>query len=100
MKPSVGRIVHYWLNEQDALEINRRRVAGAGHGKGWPAGAQAHVGNAANHGEHVPMIVTIAWPENNVNGQVFLDGNDSLWRTSVKEGSTPGTWHWPERVEE
>ena len=34
-----------------------------------------------------------------VNGQVFLDGNDSLWVTSAKEGTTPGTWCWPERVE-
>lgn len=33
-----------------------------------------------------------------VNGQVFLDGNDVLWVTSVVQGDKPGQWHEPERV--
>lgn len=99
MRPSIGRLVHFILSEQCADEINRRRIPGIGHGKSWPDGAQAHVGNRVGAGEHVPMIVTMVWPERTVNGQIILDGNDSLWRCSVEEGSTPGTWHWPERVE-
>jgi len=105
MNPSIGRIVHYVLSADDADKINRRRVRGAGHGDGWPAGAQAHSGNCIAAGEHVPMIVCIVWPNEHgpnfdgVNGQAFLDGNDSYWVMGAKEGTELGTWHWPERVE-
>ena len=30
--------------------------------------------------------------------QVFLDGNDVLWATSVCVGEGPGTWSWPAKV--
>lgn len=100
MKPSIGRFVHYILTTKDAIEINHRRIPGVGHAATWPDGAQAHVGNKVGPGEHLPMLVCLMWAgDNSVNGQVFLDGNDSLWRTSVKEGEGHGTWHWPERVE-
>ena len=105
MKPSIGRIVHYKLSEQDAQSVNRRRVLNAGRGANWSAGAQAHVGNRVSAGEIVPMIVCIVWPNEHgptfdgVNGQAFLDGNDSLWVTSAKEGTEPGQWSWPARVE-
>jgi hypothetical protein len=96
---SRGRIVRYVLTEDNAKEINRRRVAGYGHGEGWSAGAQAHVGNAVIGGEHVSMIVTAVWSLDTgcVNGQCLLDGSDSLWVTSVlnDENMLPGTWHWP-----
>lgn len=99
---SIGRIVHYALMAADVDAINRRRVAGAGHQFAWPMGAQAHSGNEALVGEHVPMIVCVVWPNERgltgVNGQVILDGNDSLWVMNVKEGTEAGTWHWPERV--
>jgi hypothetical protein len=92
---TVGRTVLYTLSEQDAEEINRRR---------WPAWAQAHIGNPAAAGDEVPLVVVRVWPhefgENvpGVNGQAFLDGNDTLWVTSAKEGTEPGTWAWPPRV--
>jgi phospholipase C len=98
MKPTIGRIVHYSLTSDNVLEITRRRVAKP-HEAGWPAGAQAHVGNAPSVGQHVPMIVCVVWnSEGVVNGQAFLDGNDVLWITSAKEGTEPGTWAWPERI--
>jgi hypothetical protein len=98
VKPSIGRIVHYALTEKDVGEIHRRRVVNAGHGDGWPPGAQAHVGNPVIEGKVVPMIVCSVTP-GSINGQAFLDGNDSLWVTSVKEGQGHGNWHWPERVD-
>jgi hypothetical protein len=48
------------------------------------------------------MLITRLWtdaPDEDsvVQGQVFLDGNDSLWVTSVKQGSEPGQWFEPPR---
>lgn len=33
-----------------------------------------------------------------VNGQVMLDGNDTLWVTSVNQGESKGTWRESPRV--
>lgn len=103
MKPTTGRIVQYKLSANDATAIARRRVAKP-HEPGWPLGAQAHVGNHPSAGDTVPLIVVHVWPDEygpgtpGVNGQAFLNGNDQLWVTSAKEGSEPGQWSWPERV--
>jgi hypothetical protein len=47
------------------------------------------------------MLITRAWgdqPDSLVNGQVFLDGGDCLWVTSVKVGEGPRTFAWPTRA--
>lgn len=102
-----GRVVHYVINDQDAIEINRRRVPGVGHGENWPAGAQAHVGNHVMAGEHFPAMVVRVFPhefgdEPGANLQVLLDGNDQFWATSIPfaepEALRLGTWHWIEKV--
>jgi hypothetical protein len=117
-----GRIVLYVLSANDADAINRRRTTGAEIAKrmgmdvwgdkngepihGWPAGAQAHIGNPASELDTYPMMIVRVWPDEfgpgvpGVNGQVFLDGNDVLWVTSVREGTEPGTWYWPARLPE
>ena len=99
-----GRIVHYVLTQQDAAEINRRRVTGFYNEK-WPEGAQAHIGNSVRAGEHYPMMVVKVWdhePDGNgcCNGQVLLDGSDSLWVTSRVNDpeQKTGTWHWIEQA--
>lgn len=104
MQPTVGRIVHYTLNQEDAEHINRRRVPLLDSASQAKNGAQVHVGNTAHEGDVLPMIVCRVWAEiggvsAGINGQVFLDGNDTLWVTSRKEstGDTPGYWHWPPR---
>lgn len=103
MQPSIGRLVHYKLSSDDAERINRRRVAEP-HEPGWPAGAQAHVGNGVAAGEVVPLVIVRVWPSEygdgkpGVNGQALLDGNDQLWITSAAEGDGPGQWCWPPRV--
>ena len=97
-----GRIVHYVLTEADAVTITDRRVPGVGHGESWPAGAQAHVGNPVEAGEHIPaMIVEIFGDNGCINLHCILDGNDSFWATSRLpdlEDKAPGTWHWIEKA--
>jgi hypothetical protein len=109
VKPTVGRIVHYTLTAQNAAEINRRRTTGHDiaaripDGK-WPLGAQAHIGNEAREGDEYPMLITRVWPsdQGSANGQVFLDGNDTLWVTSaceaVDDADPRGRWRWPARA--
>lgn len=105
-KPSIGRIVHYTLTEQDAAQINRRRTTGpeiaermaSGH---WPAGAQAHIGNRVSAGDVFPALIVRVWggPANNVNLRVTLDGTDDFWATTIAEGAPEdaGRWVWPPR---
>lgn len=82
--PSIGRVVHYVLNE------------------------------GRNAGDHRPATIVRVWgdqPDSLVNLQVLTDSNAEansndclpqvLWKTSVSFDSTgekPQTWHWPERV--
>jgi hypothetical protein len=111
MAPTTGRTVLYVLSEADAAAINRRRTDGASIAgrmqadpAQWPAGAQAHIGNHASAGDTVPLVIVKVWPNEygegipGVNGQAFLDGNDTLWITSAREGTDAGQWQWPPRV--
>lgn len=95
---TIGRIVQYRLTPEDAFEINRRRGAEE-HGAHWPFGAIAHVGNHASRGDVVPMLIVKVWGPDYVNGQVHLDGNDTLWKTSVTKSKPgeliAGEWQWP-----
>ena len=110
MTPSIGRIVHYMLTDQDAEQINRRRTDGRSIAdrikeEKWPLGAQAHIGNAVKAGDVFPMVIVRVWPSDVglVNGQVLLDGCDNYWATSraqVTPDSTDknGLWFEPPRV--
>lgn len=98
---SLGRTVHYRLSEFDAEQINRRRAVAPGYEPA--AGTQRHVGNPASAGDVLPCLVTKVWSVegNLVNAKVFLDGNDTLWITSVHEAASPdelGAWFWPPKV--
>mgnify|MGYP001603935092 FL=1 len=106
MKPTIGRIVHYTLTEQDAASINVRRAdfrafeAGHKHphepGQPCATGHVAHVGNHAEVGQVYPATVVRCF-DPSVNLQVMLDGNDTFWTTSRTEGDGPGYWAWPSR---
>ena len=90
MKPSIGLIVHYTLNQQDADEINRRRTD-----------SFVLAGNQAREGDVYPAMIVRVFgetPESAVNLQVFLDGTDTFWATSRTVGEGPFYWAWPERV--
>ena len=109
-KPSIGRIVHYALNEHDAKSTNKRRDdAHKSAIAATNSGAQVHYGSTAHEGEVLPAIITYVHSVMSINAQVFLEGNDTLWITarplyddSVDEGSEvsplPGYWCWPPRV--
>lgn len=101
---SIGRIVHYRLTEKDVGRINKRRAdfQKMRHSIA-DTGLQAHIGTAMQPGDALPMIVVAIFAQSVggarvVNGQVFLDGSDTLHKTSVPQGSEPGHWDWPQRV--
>jgi hypothetical protein len=95
MIPSVGRIVHYKLGKGEADQINKRRqdarLSQVAQGE---SGVVVHTGNTARAGD------TRVWSDDptentSVNGQVFLDGNDSLWATSRQQGAHDTQWSDP-----
>lgn len=94
--PTLGRIVHYMLAQADADDINRRRTH-----RGGPVLGQAHFGDEAAEGDVLPMLVVAVHDDDKpipaCNGQVFLNGNDTLWVKYVVEGDIPGRWMWPQR---
>lgn len=112
MDITIGRTVHYTLSAQDAAEINRRRTNGSSIAErmkaylpavegpiyGWPAGAQAHIGNNAEEGQVYPAVAVRVWDPSMANLSVALDGTDTYWATSRHEGTEPGTWAWPPRA--
>lgn len=99
-QPSVGRIVHYRLSEQDATDINRRRkdfhTSGGAEDR---SGFVGHVGNRVAEGEVFPAVIVRVRDESTVtcNLKVLLDGNDTYWATSRAEGAEAGRWTWPPR---
>jgi hypothetical protein len=104
MIPSIGRIVQYELTEADVDQINRRRKHAQfnmDEHREAQKGTMVYVGNHATEKQVFPMMITRVWGSEEgsaVNGQVFLDGNDVLWASSVTEGEGPGHWSVPPRV--
>jgi hypothetical protein len=96
--PKIGLIVSFKLMQQHADEINKRRSDANSSGIAREnSGSQVHVGNSAKEGDVYPMMITRVWspspvPSTPVNGQVFLDGNDTLWVTSAPQGTGNGQW--------
>jgi len=86
MTPTVGRLVHYTITAANAEATNKRRNDAtrsmADHREN-ANGVQVHFGNVAREGDVYPLLIVRVWPDDLVNGQAFLDGNDSLWVTSA-----------------
>ncbi len=101
--PTLGRIVLYTLSQADVDQIlcrrvDRRSISERVRCGAWPYGAQAHIGSDVHAGDVYPMIIVRVWgraPTSAVNGQVFLDGSDVLWVTSVTAGVGHGSFSWP-----
>jgi hypothetical protein len=107
MVPSVGRIVHYKLTQQDADQINKRRKDARNKNAAGVTlasqelGAVVHTGNEVRAADVYPSVITRIWGSTDgsaVNGQVLLDGNDLFWATSRLEGEGEGFWSIPPRV--
>lgn len=82
-QPTVGRIVHYTLNDGDVRAID---VAGRRHR------------NSVTAGDVYPAVVVRTFGGSTCNLQVLLDGEGSYWATSRAEGDQPGNWAWPPRT--
>ena len=104
MIPSVGRIVHITLSEACADNINRRRGIYTEVAKRDKSVATSIFhGNPVSGGQVYPMIITRVWSDNPteataVQGQIFLDGDDCYWATSVSQGTEKGQWFEPPRI--
>lgn len=107
MTATIGRIVHYKLSQHAADQINKRRsdahnLNGAGVTLASQGlGPQIHIGNKVAAGDVFPAIVVRRWsdvPTSTIQLQVFLDGNDTFWATSVAEGEGERQWSWPPRA--
>jgi hypothetical protein len=99
--PTVGRIVLYKLTEYDASAVNKRVKDAMENMASYQArsnGTIVYVGNSVSAGDVYPMIVVRVWTDDLVNGQVMLDGNYTLWVTSVHVGEDPGNFAWPVRA--
>lgn len=90
----IRRTVHYVLGDMDVKRIREQRSM-------YPC----FHGNIPYVGDHVSMtIVNVMADEVNqeiiINGQCTLDGNDTLWVTSVKfdEKKSHISWHWIEKA--
>lgn len=92
--PSIGRIVHYRLSEQDVVQVMRRRTTPdairerIAEGR-WPVGAQAHVGQPVEVGDVVPVLIVKTWSGDTISGRAFLDGSDELALHGVLSGESP-----------
>lgn len=105
MIPSIGRIVYYRLTESDARRVAKRRADGRGAAgiAAENSGAIVHHGNPVSEGDVYPLVITRVFDDEPtersvVNGQVLLDGNDTLWVTSRSQGDGLGNWSAPPRV--
>ena len=88
-KPSRGRIVLYTLTYDDMARANERSR---------PPRDRNYEGFDHTAGQVLPMIITSLWPiEGQVSGQVFLNGNATLFVNLAQEGEAEGEWHWPPR---
>lgn len=88
-RPTIGRVVRYVLTHDDIQKMVDSITAPHHHLNGYNAGDEVA-------GEVVRVHFVDATPS--VNLKCRLDGNvPDLWVTGVREGTGPGTWHWPHR---
>lgn len=93
-KLTTGRTVLYKLTHRDCDRIMLHRASINAHQP-----EELLCGNTPHEGDIVPAIVVQVWTPETFNGQAFLDGNQTVWLTTIpqdQDDKRPGTWHWPE----
>lgn len=79
MVPTIGRVVIYNTTEEDQQKMRDMENC--------------------NPQEKLPAIIVAVWgdtEESLINLNVLLDGEGSIWKTSIAKGDEPGLWNWPE----
>jgi len=81
---TVGRTVLYRMLSSDCEQLKQQ---------------PPEQNNEHEAGQLVPALVLRVWGEgaNRANLRVSVDGNATLWKTSICEGPGVGQWQWPER---
>jgi hypothetical protein len=83
-KPTVGRIVNYFVSENDTDAIKYNFSA-----------QDIQEGKAV-----LPAIIVRVWSDTCVNLKVLTDGPVDAWKTSVSKNEKvnyAGSWNWPAR---
>lgn len=80
--PTVGRIVHYRLSDQDINDVFLM------------VGSRSD----ARADDVLPSVIIRTHEQGVVDLQVFLDAPGALYRTSVSHGDHQRQWSWPPRV--
>lgn len=91
MVPKIGRIVHYKLSALCAETVNRAETVNL-------RAKDNLICNRVNAGEVYPAMIVRTWGNDEssaVQLQVFIDGNFTLWATSVTEGDGERQFQWP-----
>lgn len=99
--PRVGDRVLYTVSDDQANHANDLRAkAHRSLGFHRENGTHLHEGNTVHPGDTFAMDIVRVFdadptPDSVINGQVLLDGNDTLWVTSVGQAvGQPGCWTW------
>jgi hypothetical protein len=79
MEPTIGRIVLFTVDEQNAKRITED---GGNHEQCSPV---------------LPAVIVKVWSPSCVNLKVLTDGPTDIWVTSVSFGTGPRTCAWPQR---
>ena len=94
MVPTIGRIVHYKVSENDVQHYTFRPMDHPSFNLPYP-------------GDVFPMVITNVNPDSDgvvrtLSGNVIVNNGTMFWTGSVTEGlgDVPGQWFWPPRVEE
>jgi hypothetical protein len=95
MKPTIGRIVNYKLNQEDKSLLSNAFMIVSDTIEGQQLVYDGS-GRSNNNQDELPAIIVSVWSDTCINLQVFVDGNTGiLWKTSINQGNEAGQWNWP-----
>lgn len=103
MQPTIGRTVHYVLSQADVDRIIDGRADAISDAQA--RNREVCFGDPVAEGDILPMIIVKVHEtseDNLVNGHIFLDGTDVLWRENIPAATLDdgyiGRWSWPPQL--